>query len=69
MPRAGFEPAISMFERPKTVLALDRAAIETGPIQNKRQNYGSVYFILQVFRDEKERYKTLNRTVTSIPRI
>jgi hypothetical protein len=30
MPRPGFEPAISMFERPKTVLALDRAAIETG---------------------------------------
>jgi hypothetical protein len=31
MPRAGFEPEIPMFERPKTVLALDRAAIETGP--------------------------------------
>jgi hypothetical protein len=30
MPRARFEPAISMFERPKTVLALHRAAIETG---------------------------------------
>jgi hypothetical protein len=29
MPRTGFEPAIPMFERPKTVLALDRAAIET----------------------------------------
>jgi hypothetical protein len=27
---AGFEPAISMFERPKTVLALDGAAIGTG---------------------------------------
>jgi hypothetical protein len=32
MPRAGFEPAIPMFERPKTVLALDREAIETGQI-------------------------------------
>jgi hypothetical protein len=32
MPRAGFEPAIPMFERPKTVLGLDRAAIETGNI-------------------------------------
>jgi hypothetical protein len=32
MPRAGFEPAIPMFERPKTVLALDSAAIETGVI-------------------------------------
>jgi hypothetical protein len=30
MPRAGFEPAIPMFEQPKTVLALDGAAIETG---------------------------------------
>jgi hypothetical protein len=30
MPRAGFEPEIPMFERPKTVLALDRSAIETG---------------------------------------
>jgi hypothetical protein len=30
MPRAGFELVIPMFERPKTVLALDRAAIETG---------------------------------------
>jgi hypothetical protein len=30
MPPAGFEPAIPMFERPKTVLPLDRAAIETG---------------------------------------
>jgi hypothetical protein len=27
-----FEPAIPMFERPKTVLALDRAAIETGKL-------------------------------------
>jgi hypothetical protein len=30
MPRAGFEHAIPMFERPKTVRALDRAAIGTG---------------------------------------
>jgi hypothetical protein len=30
MPRAGVAPAISMFERSKTVLALDHAAIETG---------------------------------------
>jgi hypothetical protein len=30
MPRAGFESAIPMFEWPKTVLALDRAASETG---------------------------------------
>jgi hypothetical protein len=30
MPRAGFEPVIPMFERPKTVLGLDRSAIETG---------------------------------------
>jgi hypothetical protein len=30
MPRAVFEPAIPMFERPKTVRALDRAGIGTG---------------------------------------
>jgi hypothetical protein len=32
MPRAGFEPAIPMFERLKTVLPLDLAAIETGQV-------------------------------------
>jgi hypothetical protein len=32
MLRAGFEPVIPMFERPKTVLALDSSAIETGII-------------------------------------
>jgi hypothetical protein len=32
MPRAGFETAISMFERQKTVLASDRAAVETDPV-------------------------------------
>jgi len=30
MPRAGFEPAIPILERPKIVLALDCPAIETG---------------------------------------
>jgi hypothetical protein len=30
MPRARFEPEIPMFERPKIVRALDRAAILTG---------------------------------------
>jgi hypothetical protein len=33
MPRAGFETAIPMFERPKTVRALERAAIGTGSFQ------------------------------------
>jgi hypothetical protein len=33
MPRAGFELMISTFERPKTVLALDRSATETGSNQ------------------------------------
>jgi hypothetical protein len=33
VPRAGFEPAIPMFEWPKTVLDLDRAAIEPGKTQ------------------------------------
>jgi hypothetical protein len=31
MPQAEFETAIPMFERPKTVLALDCSATETGP--------------------------------------
>jgi len=30
MPRAGFEPTIPVFERSKTVRALDRAVIGTG---------------------------------------
>jgi hypothetical protein len=32
MPRAGFEPATPVFERSKTVRALDRAAFDTGTI-------------------------------------
>jgi hypothetical protein len=34
IPRAGFEPVIPMFERPKTVRALDSAAIGTGYFEN-----------------------------------
>jgi hypothetical protein len=34
MPRAEFEPAIPMFERPKTVRVLDRVAIGTGINKN-----------------------------------
>jgi hypothetical protein len=30
MPQVGFEPVIPVFERPKTVRALDRSAIGTG---------------------------------------
>jgi hypothetical protein len=41
MPRAGFENAIPMFERPKTVLALDRAAIGTGHIYVCASNYNA----------------------------
>jgi len=33
MPRAGFEPTIPMFERSKTIRALDSAAIWTGEIR------------------------------------
>jgi hypothetical protein len=33
MPLAEFEPAIPVFERSKTVLALDRVAIETGSFE------------------------------------
>jgi hypothetical protein len=34
MPRTGFETTIPMFERPKTVLALDCTASETGNYTN-----------------------------------
>jgi hypothetical protein len=44
MPRAGFEPAIPMFEGPKTVLSLDRAAIETGDLPNQHFNYGRLLY-------------------------
>jgi hypothetical protein len=37
MPGAVLEPAIPMFERPKTVPALDRAAIETSDLALDRQ--------------------------------
>jgi hypothetical protein len=38
MPRAAFEIAISTFERPKTVFASDRSAIETGIIKYTKAN-------------------------------
>jgi hypothetical protein len=43
MPRAGFEPAIPMFERPKTVRALDRAANGTGHNNNNDTNNNKPY--------------------------
>jgi hypothetical protein len=45
MPREGFEPAIPMFERPKRVLGLDRAAIETG-VRKKHGDKFTFYFCL-----------------------
>jgi hypothetical protein len=50
MPRAGFETAIPMFERPKTILALDRAAIETGSKFLRSTKYYSGY---EIKEDEK----------------
>jgi hypothetical protein len=51
MPRGGFEPAIPMFERPKTVLALDRSAIETGFTLNLPvRKYLKSFLSLQAFR-------------------
>jgi hypothetical protein len=41
MPRAGFERTIPLFERPKTVLALDGAATGTG---NKKLGLGPLAF-------------------------
>jgi len=38
MPGVGFEPTISVLERPKTVRALDRAATETGKNLIKKWN-------------------------------
>jgi len=43
MPQAGFEPGIPMFEWPKTVLALDHVAIETGHLMNHLYFHTSVY--------------------------
>jgi hypothetical protein len=51
MPRAGFEPAIPMFEWPKTVLVLDRSAIETGP---------SDMSVVQKEAENKLKYKNLS---------
>jgi hypothetical protein len=47
MSRAGYEPAIPMFERPKIVLALDRTVIETGERQNHLSKLYSI--LLNVF--------------------
>jgi hypothetical protein len=41
MPRAGFKSAISTSERPKTVLASDRSAIETGLNENSVQYFST----------------------------
>jgi hypothetical protein len=48
MPRAEFEPAISTFERPKTVLASDRSAIETGVIKFKDTKMGTLQTLFQM---------------------
>jgi hypothetical protein len=46
MPRAGFELAIPMFERPKTAHALDRAGIETGHILKQSWKKGDKNLIV-----------------------
>jgi hypothetical protein len=48
MPRAGFEPAISTFERPKTVLGSDRSAIQTGPYCNLQL---FIFMLIQRFQN------------------
>jgi hypothetical protein len=48
MPGAGFETAIPMFERPKTVLALDPAAIETGTFESHPHDFHCCTEILLV---------------------
>jgi hypothetical protein len=45
MPRAGFEPVIPMFERPKTVLALDRSAIETGYLIKLKRKMLKIFWL------------------------
>jgi hypothetical protein len=46
MPRAGCEPAIPIFERPKTVRALDRAVIGT----SKPNSYNTLFsFVRELF--------------------
>jgi hypothetical protein len=50
MPRAGFEPAIPMFERPKAVLPLDRAATETGRLLPLEPKYPQSVWDLKLWR-------------------
>jgi hypothetical protein len=46
MLRAGFEPEISMFERPKTARALDHAAIGTYHFLNACSEASSNYILM-----------------------
>jgi hypothetical protein len=60
MPRVGFEPTIPVFERPKTIHALDRAATVIGSMLN--YGYGgrspSGNFLLRpiVIRERRRKY-------------
>jgi hypothetical protein len=46
MPREGFEPTIPVFERAKTVHALDRAAAEAAdPLRQKSFNGTCLYLL------------------------
>jgi hypothetical protein len=47
MPRAGVEPPIPVLERPKTVLALDRSAIETGTVISISLYKPSYFYLLK----------------------
>jgi hypothetical protein len=63
MLRAGFESAISMLERPKTVLALDRAAIETGPVLINDCNYKHTSYcdFIKVNIIRKQNFRTITQ--------
>jgi hypothetical protein len=57
---------ISFFRPPKSIFLPWRQRPRFTPIQNKKQNYGFVYFNFYVFRQEK--MKGLNWMVASITR-
>jgi len=44
MPRVGFESTIPVFERPKTVPASDRSAVETGQNVSKAEQKESTFW-------------------------
>jgi hypothetical protein len=60
MPRAGFEPMIPVFERPKTVRTLDRAAIGTGPVLHIKLKSNLTSFLSESLYKKRLRDKNID---------